>query len=56
VWQKAEGATGSVAWGSFRRAANPVLRDMTERVVIASKGRFDRARTAAQRQSDGLPS
>ena len=25
VWQKAEGATGSVAWGSFRRAANPVL-------------------------------
>ena len=56
VWQKAEGATGSVAWGSFRRAANPVLRDMTERVVIASKGRFDRARTTAQRQGDGLPS
>ena len=23
--------------------ANPVLRDLTERVVIASKGRFDRA-------------
>ena len=56
VWQKAEGATGSVAWGSFRRAANPVLRDMTERVIIASKGRFDRARTPAQRLSDGLPS
>ncbi len=56
VWQKAEGATGSVAWGSFRRAANPVLRDMTERVVIASKGRFDRAVPAARRTRDGLPS
>ena len=29
---------------------------MTERVIIASKGRFDRARTPAQRLSDGLPS
>jgi site-specific DNA-methyltransferase (adenine-specific) len=55
VWQKADGATGSVAWGSFRKAANPVLRDMTERVVIASKGRFDRARPAAQRADEGLP-
>ena len=43
IWQKGEGATGSCAWGSFRSAANPVLRDITERVVIASKGRFDRA-------------
>lgn len=55
VWQKAEGATGSVAWGSFRKAANPVLRDITERVIVASKGRFDRARTAAQREADGRP-
>ncbi len=42
IWQKAEGATGSVAWGSYRKATNPVLRDLTERVVVASKGRFDR--------------
>jgi DNA modification methylase len=55
VWQKGEGANGSCAWGSFRSAANPVLRDITERVVIASKGRFDRARTAAQRAAAGLP-
>ena len=46
IWQKGEGASGSCAWGSFRSAANPVLRDITERVVVASKGRFDRARTA----------
>lgn len=55
VWQKGEGANGSCAWGSYRRAANPVLRDITERVVVASKGRFDRARSAAQRRRDGLP-
>ncbi|CAN5491665.1 hypothetical protein BH23ACT3_BH23ACT3_11540 [soil metagenome] len=55
VWQKAEGATGSCAWGSFRSAANPVLRDLTERVIVASKGRFDRARTPKQRAADGLP-
>lgn len=56
VWRKAEGATGSCAWGSFRGASNPVLRDVTERVIIASKGRFDRARTVKQRAAQGLPS
>ncbi|MBM3673422.1 MAG: site-specific DNA-methyltransferase [Actinobacteria bacterium] len=56
LWQKGKGATGSCAWGSFQRPANPVLRDLTERVVIASKGRFDRAIPAAQRHAQGLPS
>ncbi len=55
VWQKGEGASGSCAWGSYRSAANPVLRDITERVVVASKGRFDRARSAKQRAAEGLP-
>jgi hypothetical protein len=39
VWRKARGAGGNCAWGSFRSPANPVLRDLTERVVVASKGR-----------------
>jgi DNA modification methylase len=56
VWAKAEGASGSCAWGSFRSPANPVLRDVTERIVVASKGRFDRALTAAQRRKAGRPS
>jgi site-specific DNA-methyltransferase (adenine-specific) len=56
IWQKGDGASGSCAWGSFRSPMNPVLRDITERVIIASKGRFDRARSAAQRAKDGLPS
>lgn len=55
IWQKGEGASGSCAWGSFRSASNPVLRDISERVIIASKGRFDRARSVKQRAADGLP-
>lgn len=55
IWRKGEGASGSCAWGSFRSAANPVLRDITERVIVASKGRFDRARTVKQREAEGLP-
>jgi DNA modification methylase len=55
IWQKGEGATSSCAWGSFRSPANPVLRDITERVVVASKGRFDRARSWKQREAEGLP-
>jgi site-specific DNA-methyltransferase (adenine-specific) len=55
IWQKAEGASGSCAWGSYRSAGNPVLRDISERVIVASKGRFDRARSAKQRAVEGLP-
>ena len=55
IWQKGEGASGSCAWGSFRSAANPVLRDLTERVIIASKGRFDRAVSVKEREAKGLP-
>jgi site-specific DNA-methyltransferase (adenine-specific) len=55
VWRKARGAGGNCAWGSFRSPANPVLRDLTERVVVASKGRFDRAVARAEREQRGLP-
>ena len=55
VWRKGEGANGSCAWGSFRSPANPVLRDVTERVIIASKGRFDRAKSIEARRQLSLP-
>ncbi|MDH3293386.1 MAG: site-specific DNA-methyltransferase [Acidimicrobiia bacterium] len=55
IWEKATSSSGSCAWGSFARASNPVLRDLTERVVIASKGRFSRAISAANRRKRGLP-
>lgn len=56
IWQKARGAAGNCAWGSFQRPGNPVLRDLTERIVIASKGRFDRALPAIERAAQELPS
>ena len=55
IWQKADGANGSCAWGSFRSAANPVLRDITERVIVASKGRFDRAPAPSSAPPKGCP-
>jgi DNA modification methylase len=56
IWLKQRGSSGSCAWGSFQRAGNPVIRDLTERVIVASKGRFDRAITAKGRAKQGLPS
>lgn len=55
VWMKQRGSAGSCAWGSFQKASNPVLRDLTERVIIASKGRFDRAVPLPERRRRGLP-
>jgi site-specific DNA-methyltransferase (adenine-specific) len=56
VWWKGRAAGGSCAWGTFQRPSNPVLRDVTERVVIASKGRFDRALKPDERFGLGFPS
>ena len=56
VWWKGRAAGGSCAWGTFQRPGNPVLRDVTERIVIAGKGRFDRALTPAERLALELPS
>ena len=55
IWQKARGAGGSCAWGSFRSPQNPVLRDVTERVIVASKGRFDRAVKGASGRRRACP-
>ena len=55
IWQKARGAGGSCAWGSYRSPQNPGIRDITERVIIASKGRFDRAVKRPGRVERGLP-
>jgi site-specific DNA-methyltransferase (adenine-specific) len=56
VWLKGRAAGGSCAWGTFQRPGNPVLRDVTERIVIAGKGRFERAVPQAQRGQTHLPS
>lgn len=55
LWRKSQAAGGSCAWGTYQRPGNPVLRDLTERIVVASKGRFDRAQPPEQRAQAGLP-
>jgi len=55
IWQKSHAAGGSCAWGTYQRPGNPVLRDVSERVIVASKGRFDRAVTADERARAGMP-
>ncbi|MGI9667417.1 MAG: DNA-methyltransferase [Acidimicrobiia bacterium] len=44
IWQKAKGAGGSCAWGSWQSAKNPTLRDVHEYVIVGSKGTFGRQR------------
>ncbi len=55
IWQKSHAAGGSCAWGTYQRPGNPVLRDITERIVVASKGRFDRALSPEDRLGRSLP-
>lgn len=43
IWRKGKGMSGSCAWGSWRSAKAPRLRDLHEYLLIFSKERFDRA-------------
>ncbi|OGO25830.1 MAG: SAM-dependent methyltransferase [Chloroflexi bacterium RBG_16_54_11] len=42
IWNKAASASPSTAWGSWRSAANPTLRDVHEYILVFSKGAFKR--------------
>ena len=42
VWDKGSSAGGSTAWGSWRSASNPTIRDTHEYILVFSKGRFQR--------------
>jgi site-specific DNA-methyltransferase (adenine-specific) len=42
IWNKASSASPSTAWGSWMSAANPVLRDIHEYILIFSKQTFSR--------------
>ena len=48
-WTTAASASPSTAWGSWRSAANPVLRDVHEYILVFSKD--DYARSRAGRKS-----
>jgi len=44
IWNKASSASPSTAWGSWLSAANPVLRDIHEYILVFSKETFSRKR------------
>jgi len=42
IWQKAKGASGSCAWGSWKSAKAPRLRDIHEYLLVFTKESFSR--------------
>jgi len=42
IWQKGRGANGSCAWGSWRSASAPRLRDLHEYLLVFAKGSYKR--------------
>ena len=42
IWDKGASAAASTAWGSWRSASNPTLRDVHEYILVFSKGSFRR--------------
>jgi site-specific DNA-methyltransferase (adenine-specific) len=44
IWRKAKADSGSCAWGTYKKADNPVLRDVHEYLLVFCKGRFGRVR------------
>lgn len=42
IWNKAASASPSTAWGSWQSAANPILRDVHEYILVFSKGDYNR--------------
>jgi site-specific DNA-methyltransferase (adenine-specific) len=42
IWNKGSSASPSTAWGSWRSASNPTLRDVHEYILVFSKGSYSR--------------
>lgn len=48
IWNKGARAGVSMAWGSWKSAANPVLRDTHEYILVFSKGTYSRKKKEGQ--------
>jgi site-specific DNA-methyltransferase (adenine-specific) len=51
IWDKAASSAASTAWGSWRSASNPTLRDVHEYILVFSKGSFGREKPKGKRYS-----
>ncbi len=50
IWNKAASASPSTAWGSWKSASNPTLRDIHEYILIFTKGDYKRDRTKEEKK------
>lgn len=49
IWDKGDAVSGSsTAWGSWKSAVNPILRDQHEYIIVLSKGSFRREKRAGK--------
>ena len=51
IWDKSASGGGSCAWGSWRSASNPVLRDYHEYILIFSKGSYSKNKNQTKRDT-----
>jgi site-specific DNA-methyltransferase (adenine-specific) len=51
IWDKAASSSVSTAWGSWRSASNPTLRDVHEYILVFSKDTFGRPNPNGKRHS-----
>lgn len=50
IWDKSASAGSSCAWGSFKSASNPCLRDIHEYLLVFSKGDYKLPRTKFEKE------
>ncbi len=48
IWSKEASSSPSTAWGSWRSASNPTLRDTHEYILVFSKGSFSRDKSGRE--------
>jgi site-specific DNA-methyltransferase (adenine-specific) len=51
IWDKASSASPSTAWGSWLSAANPILRDIHEYILVFCKESFSRRRPVGRKST-----
>ena len=53
IWDKSASVGGSCAWGSWRSASNPVLRDVHEYILVFCKDSFSKKKVKEKKDTIG---
>ena len=54
IWDKGASAASSTAWGSWKSAANPTLRDVHEYILVLSKDTYRRPKLEGRESTISL--